>query len=101
MYEEAKANRRRRQILFGKTKVLKTKEEMVSFWEELASKYPIISLEDGVAEEDWGSMETSHRQAWQQDSASLVMTCLLPIPKGLQEELSLALLTPSLSRLTR
>lgn len=30
-----------------------TCEEMVAFWEDLASKYPIISLEDGLAEEDW------------------------------------------------
>src|SRR5690554_3927372 len=39
--------------LFWKSGIKKTKEEMVSFWEELANKYPIISLEDGVAEEDW------------------------------------------------
>ena len=26
---------------------------MVDFWVDLAQKYPIISLEDGVAEEDW------------------------------------------------
>ena len=30
-----------------------TSEEMVDYWEELTSKYPIISLEDGMAEEDW------------------------------------------------
>ncbi|HHV60338.1 MAG TPA: phosphopyruvate hydratase [Clostridiaceae bacterium] len=39
--------------LFWKTGIRKTKEEMVNFWAELAEKYPIISLEDGVAEEDW------------------------------------------------
>jgi enolase len=27
--------------------------EMVSFWQEWASKYPIISIEDGMAENDW------------------------------------------------
>ena len=26
---------------------------MVDFWEDLVNKYPIISLEDGLAEEDW------------------------------------------------
>jgi len=26
---------------------------MINYWEELVNKYPIISLEDGVAEEDW------------------------------------------------
>ena len=28
-------------------------EEMVEFWEGWCSKYPIISLEDGMAEDDW------------------------------------------------
>ena len=27
--------------------------EMVEYWVDLASRYPIISLEDGMAEEDW------------------------------------------------
>ena len=30
-----------------------TSQEMVSFWEEWCSKYPIISIEDGLAEDDW------------------------------------------------
>src|SRR5437868_1104701 len=30
-----------------------TREEMVAFWERWVSKYPIISLEDGMAEDDW------------------------------------------------
>ena len=30
-----------------------TAEEMVSFFEDWVSKYPIISIEDGMAEEDW------------------------------------------------
>lgn len=34
----------------GKTK---TAAEMVDFYEELVNKYPIISIEDGLAEEDW------------------------------------------------
>jgi enolase len=28
-------------------------EEMASYWAELVDRYPIISLEDGMAEEDW------------------------------------------------
>jgi enolase len=28
-------------------------EEMVNFWEDLANRYPIISIEDGMAENDW------------------------------------------------
>ena len=33
--------------------VQKTASEMVDFYEELCSKYPVISIEDGLAEEDW------------------------------------------------
>jgi enolase len=31
--------------------------ELIHFWEDLISKYPIISLEDGLAEEDWNGWE--------------------------------------------
>lgn len=33
--------------------VVKTSEEMVAFYEDLVSKYPIISIEDGLDENDW------------------------------------------------
>lgn len=33
--------------------VVRTSAEMVEFYEELASKYPIISIEDGLDENDW------------------------------------------------
>lgn len=33
--------------------VVRTSEEMVEYYAELVEKYPIISLEDGLAEEDW------------------------------------------------
>ena len=30
-----------------------TSAEMVDYWENLVDKYPIVSIEDGMAEEDW------------------------------------------------
>jgi enolase len=30
-----------------------TSDQMVSFWQDWAGKYPIISIEDGMAENDW------------------------------------------------
>jgi len=33
--------------------VVKSSEEMVAWYEELTSKYPIISIEDGLDENDW------------------------------------------------
>ncbi|HEU0303975.1 MAG TPA: phosphopyruvate hydratase [Gaiellaceae bacterium] len=34
---------------------VKGPQEMVSFWVELAERYPIVSVEDGLAEDEWGS----------------------------------------------
>jgi enolase len=53
MYEEAKAKGKEGMYYWWKTDKWMTKEEMVAFWEDMCSKYPIISIEDGVAEEDW------------------------------------------------
>jgi enolase len=33
--------------------VVKTSEEMVAWYEELVNKYPIVSIEDGLDENDW------------------------------------------------
>jgi enolase 1/2/3 len=30
-------------------------DEMIAFWEDLAGRYPIVSLEDGLAEDEWSS----------------------------------------------
>ena len=38
---------------FWKTGEFKTREQMVDFIVDLANSYPIISIEDGLAEEDW------------------------------------------------
>ena len=40
---------------FWKTDEFKTKDQMIDFIVELAEKYPIISIEDGLSEEDWES----------------------------------------------
>ncbi len=53
MYEEAKKIGKDGCYYFWKTDVLKTRDEMVEFWADWAEKYPIISIEDGMAEEDW------------------------------------------------
>lgn len=36
-----------------KAKKTLTDDELIKFYDELCSKYPIISIEDGVGEEDW------------------------------------------------
>jgi len=39
--------------LENETQKVKTPAEMVDFYENLVNKYPIISIEDGMAENDW------------------------------------------------
>ena len=53
MYDEAKKIGKDGMYHFWKIGVTKTTEEMIAFYEDLVNRYPIISIEDGLAEEDW------------------------------------------------
>ena len=53
MYDEAKKIGKEGSYYFWKTDELKTVDEMIEYLVDLSSKYPIISIEDGLAEEDW------------------------------------------------
>ena len=53
MYEEAKKAGRDGDYLFWKSGEYKTVDQMVDFWDDICNRYPVISLEDGLAEEDW------------------------------------------------
>ena len=47
-------NKEQKKYLFKKSdQTAKTSEEMVRFWADWVSKYPIVSIEDGLAEDDW------------------------------------------------
>ena len=52
MYDEAKKIGKDG-YYFWKTDIFKTKQEMVEYIATLCEKYPIVSVEDGLAEEDW------------------------------------------------
>ncbi len=53
MYDEAKKKGEEGKYYFWKSDKMYTCDEMIDFWADLVEKYPIISLEDGLAEEDW------------------------------------------------
>ena len=55
MYDEAKKIGEEGKYYFWKTKELKTADEMIDWIVSLTEKYPLISIEDGLAEEDWES----------------------------------------------
>ena len=54
MYDEAR-KQNKDGYLFWKTGEYKTKDEMIDYLCNLTNNYPIVSIEDGLAEEDWDS----------------------------------------------
>ncbi len=57
MYEEGAKRGKEGNYLFWKTGESKSSDEMVEYFEKLVDQYPIISIEDGLAEEDWYGWE--------------------------------------------
>lgn len=57
MFEAAK-EKGKDGYLFWKSDEFKTRDEMIQYLDKLTTKYPIISIEDGLAEEDWGAWKT-------------------------------------------
>ena len=53
MYDEAKKIGKEGLYNFWKIGVTKSTEEIITFYEDLVNRYPIISIEDGLAEDDW------------------------------------------------
>lgn len=47
---------------FWKQNELKNKDEMIAYLVELTEKYPILSIEDGLDEEDWNSWKRLEKQ---------------------------------------
>lgn len=43
--------------MLGEGNKILSSEEMIGFYEDLVASYPIISIEDGLAEEDWDGWE--------------------------------------------
>ena len=80
--------------LAGEGRVLKA-DEMVRYYEELVASYPIVSIEDGCAEDDW--------EGWKQLTAALGERCQLVgddlfvtnperLARGIEEEVANAIL---------
>ena len=90
MYEEAKKIGRDG-YYFWKTKEYKNTEDMIEYIIDLISKYPIISIEDGLAEEDWeGWKELTKRigNKVQLVGDDLFVTNVSRINKGIKEKVA-------------
>ena len=47
---------------FWKTNQFFTSDEMIAYWADMCKKYPIISLEDVLAEEDWENWQVLNKK---------------------------------------
>ena len=60
----------------------RTPEQMVEFWAGWVKQYPIISIEDGMAEDDWDGWKLHDRRARRARSSSWATICSSPTPSG-------------------
>ena len=91
LYEAAAKIGQEGKYLFWKSGVLKTSAEMIDYWADLADRYPVISLEDGLAEEDWtGWRQLTERLGGkiQLVGDDLFVTNTRRIQKGVDENVS-------------
>lgn len=94
MYEEAQKIGKTG-YYFWKTDKFKTTEEMIEYIENLCNKYPIISVEDGLAEEDWEGWKTLTQKLGnkiQLVGDDLFVTNVKRLEKGIKENSANAIL---------
>lgn len=71
------------------------KSELIEYWTKLVAKYPIISLEDGVAEEDWDGWQELTRALGgkiQLVGDDLFVTNTLRLKKGIKMDVANSIL---------
>ena len=72
-----------------------TREQLVDYWAGLAAKYPILSLEDGAAEDDWQGWQLLTRrlgERMQLVGDDLFVTNIRRLKRGLEEGAANAIL---------
>ena len=74
---------------------VRTPEEMVEYWAGLAARYPIFSLEDGMAEDDWQGWQLLTKRLgsrMQLVGDDLFVTNIRRLKRGLEENAANAIL---------
>ena len=49
--------------------------ELADYWADLSERYPIVSIEDGMAEEDWDGWRTLTERLGRRACSSSATTC--------------------------
>ena len=95
MYQEAIKIGKEGNYYFWKTRVLKSTQEMIEYFEDLTKKYPIISIEDGLAEEDWEGWTQLNKELGNKIQIvgdDLFVTNITRLKKGIQQNAANAIL---------
>jgi len=95
MYEEAKKTEKENGYLFWKTGEYMSTIDMIDYLEDLVNDYPIISIEDGLAEEDWeGWKELTSRlgEKTQLVGDDLFVTNISRLEKGIRNKVANSIL---------
>jgi enolase len=72
-----------------------TSEEMVAFWKDWVNKYPIVSIEDGLAQDDWDGWKLMVKEVGDQIQIvgdDLLVTNPERVRKGIREKAANSLL---------
>ncbi|MBU5333434.1 phosphopyruvate hydratase [Anaerocolumna aminovalerica] len=91
MYDEAKKAGREGDYLFWKSGEFKTVDTMIDYLEDLCNRYPIRSIEDGLAEEDfegWKKLTDRLGNKVQLVGDDLFVTNTKRISKGIEQGIS-------------
>ncbi|HVK06566.1 MAG TPA: phosphopyruvate hydratase [Armatimonadaceae bacterium] len=89
LYEEGKKAGQEGKYLFWKSGGAKSSDEMVAYWTQLVNDYPIISLEDGMSEDDWDgwqALTASIGDRVQLVGDDLFVTNTTRLKRGIQEK---------------
>jgi len=73
----------------------RTSEQMVSFWENWVRQYPIVSIEDGMAEDDWAGWKLLTERLGAKTQLvgdDLFVTNTLRLKRGISEKIANAIL---------
>ena len=95
MYDEAKKIGKEGSYYFWKTDKLLSQDEMIDYLEKLVKKYPIASIEDGLAEEDWEGWEKLTERLGNKDQLvgdDLFVTNIKRLQKGLDNNVANSIL---------
>ena len=80
---------------FESTGDVMSSNELVSFWKNWANKYPIISIEDGLAEDDWSGWKSLTQEIGQKCQLvgdDLFVTNTKRLQKGINENIANSIL---------